>query len=178
MQIESTDIGVKIITPDFFSDFRGFTAVAFEVPNYKAAGIDFNVRQINQGYSHKSNTVRGLHYQTEPFSQGKLVSCLNGVIYSVAVDIRENSKDFGNYYATELSSENKKVMFVPKGFAHGYLTLVDKVLVQWCVDAEFVPESAKSIRFDDPGIGIEWPCDPKIVMASQKDLNAHKIIDI
>lgn len=155
-----------------FCDARGYTSFPFEKGVLKELGIEFNVCQINQGYSYKANTLRGLHYQEAPFEQAKLVMCLKGSIYSVGVDIRRESDTFGRYVGEVLSSENRKIMYIPRGYAHGYLTLEDDVLIQWCADNSFNKEAARAIRYDDPDIGIEWPCLSEEIIISEKDRNA------
>ena len=127
----------KIITQEAYEDFRGFLSVPFDATT--SAELDFQIHQINQGYSKNKFTLRGLHFQAQPHAQVKLVYCLHGSIYNVAVDIRPDSSAFGIYYAEFLSFENRKMMYIPKGFAHGYLTLEDDTLMQWCVDEDFCP---------------------------------------
>lgn len=149
-----------------YADFRGWLSVPMDQK------MGFHVLQINQGYSKKAFTLRGLHYQEEPYSQAKLVSCLHGTIFSVAVDIRPG-ESFGYAYGETLSFENQKQMLIPRGFAHGYLTLEDDTLMQWCVDNEFCSSAARSIRFDDSGLIWQtdsWPKGEYIL--SEKDLNA------
>ena len=119
-----------ILTVPTFEDFRGYLAVPYD------KSINFNVRQINQGYSKKEFTLRGLHFQEGEHAQAKLVSCLRGSIFNVAVDLHPG-ETFGHAYSAVLSFENRKQMLIPRGFAHGYLTLEDDTLMQWCVDNDF-----------------------------------------
>ncbi|MCD7785695.1 MAG: dTDP-4-dehydrorhamnose 3,5-epimerase [Oscillospiraceae bacterium] len=163
---------------DIFSDHRGYTSVSFENASLREQGINFNVAQVDQGYSYKANTLRGLHYQKAPYEQAKLVSCLHGSIYSVGVDIRKESATFGQYVGEILSFENRKIMYIPKGFAHGYLTLEDDVLMQWCCDGNFNKDAACALRYDDPDIGIEWPKIAGDIIISDKDRNARLLRDI
>ena len=127
--------GIKIVKQEVFKDFRGYTSLFFDAS--VTANLKFHIVQINQGFSIKPYTLRGLHYQEEPHDQAKLVSCLHGSIYNVAVDIRPTSPTFGNYTAETLSAENHKAMYIPKGFAHGYLTLEPNTLMQWCVAVSY-----------------------------------------
>lgn len=143
---------IKIIELQSFSDFRGYTSVLFDAS--VATNLDFRIVQINQGFSIKPYTLRGLHYQEEPHAQAKMVSCLHGSVYNVAVDIRADSPTFGKYTAEILTAENRKTMYIPKGFAHGYLTLEPNTLIQWCVDEDFCADAAKSVRCDS--VGIPW----------------------
>ena len=115
-----------LLTSPAFEDFRGYLAVPYD--QY----INFSVRQINQGFSKKAGTLRGLHFQDGEYAQAKLVSCLHGSIFNVAVDLRKG-ETFGHAYSAVLSFENRKQMYIPRGFAHGYLTLEDDTLMQWCV---------------------------------------------
>ena len=163
---------------DIFSDHRGYTSISFENASLKEQGIHFAVAQINQGYSYKANTLRGLHLQASPYEQAKLVMCLKGSIYSVGVDIRKGSDTFGQYIGEVLSSENRKIMYIPRGFAHGYLTLDDDVLMQWCCDADFNKEAACALRYNDPDVGIEWPKLSGNIIISDKDKNAKFLRDL
>lgn len=151
-----------------FEDFRGSLAIPYD------QSINFNVRQINQGYSKIAFTLRGLHFQEGEYAQAKLVSCLHGAIFNVAVDLRKG-ETFGHAYSAVLSFENRKQMYIPRGFAHGYLTLEDDTLMQWCVDNDFCGESAKAVRYDSDFIweGEPWPEGEYII--SDKDRNAMKL---
>ena len=129
-----------ILTVPVFEDFRGYLAVPYD------QSINFNVRQINQGYSKKAFTLHGLHFQEGEHAQAKLVSCLHGSIFNVAVDLRKG-ETFGQAYSAVLSFENRKQMLIPRGFAHGYLTLEDDTLMQWCVDIDFRDEAPDFIKY-------------------------------
>lgn len=160
-------------TIPIFEDFRGYLSVPYD----QSMGLDFQVKQINQGYSKRAFTLRGLHYQTGDAAQAKLVSCLRGSIFSVAVDLRSGDTS-GQAYSEILSWENRKMMYVPRGFAHGYLTLEDDTLMQWCVDNDFCAEAARAVRYDDPDMiwnGESWPKGDYIM--SDKDRNAMKLKD-
>lgn len=165
---------IKILTPKSFKDFRGYTSVLYDVS--VASNLDFHIVQINQGFSSKPYTLRGLHYQEEPHAQAKLLSCLYGSIYNVAVDIRRDSPTFGKYTAEILTAENQKQMYIPQGFAHGYLTLEDDTLMQWCVDSDFCAEAAKCVKWDS--CGIEWPGKATDYIISDKDKNGIRLIDL
>lgn len=167
---------VKCRTIMAFDDFRGYTAVLWDAGI--ADELHFQAVQINQGFSNKPYTLRGLHYQKAPYEQAKLVSCLHGSIYSVAVDIRPASDSFGKYVAEILSAENRKVMYVPKGFAHGYLTLEPNTLMQWCVDADFCTEAAQCLRWDDVSVNISWPLGRRDPVISEKDRNGRNLMEI
>lgn len=161
-----------IIQSQYYEDFRGWLSVPVD------RSTDFNVVQINQGFSRKAYTLRGLHYQEEPYAQAKLVSCLHGAIFNVAVDIR-HGKTFGYAYSEVLSFENHRQMLIPAGFAHGYLTLEDDTLMQWCVDCEFCGETARAIRYNDPDLIWQtksWPTGEYII--SDKDRNAMSLSSV
>lgn len=157
-----------ILTVPAFEDSRGCLAVSYD------QSINFTVRQINQGYSRKAFTLRGLHFQEGEYAQAKLVSCLHGSIFNVAVDLRPG-ETFGYAYSTVLSFENRKQMYIPRGFAHGYLTLKDDTLMQWCVDNDFYGEAAKAVRYDSDFVweGESWPEGAYII--SKKDRNAVRL---
>ena len=167
--------GVYVITPQVFGDNRGWFCETYTALKFKELGIDTVFVQDNQSYSKGKNTIRGLHFQTSPKSQTKLLRCTRGKILDVAVDIRKGSPNFGKWVAVELSAENKKMIYIPKGFAHGFLTLSEDVEVQYKVDEYYSPENDRSIRFNDPDIGIEWGIENPIL--SEKDLNAPLLKD-
>lgn len=164
---------IKIIDKKIYTDFRGYTSVLFDIS--VATDLNFHIVQINQGFSIKPYTLRGLHYQEEPHAQAKLVSCIHGSIFNVAVDIRPASPTYGMYTAEILSAENQKVMYIPKGFAHGYLTLEPNTLMQWCVDTEFCAEAAKCLRWDS--CGIDWPGNMEEFVISEKDRNGIQLLE-
>ncbi len=169
---------VKVIIPDVFGDNRGYLTVPFSQRDYEKLGIYFQLRQINQGFSNKIHTIRGLHYQQGEFAQAKLVSACNGAILSVAVDIRRNSPYFGKWCGEILSADNRKIMYIPRGFAHGYLTLDENVLMQYCVDNDFCADATRSVRFDDSDIGVKWIFEPDISTLSAKDAGAARLEDV
>ncbi|MEZ5894186.1 MAG: dTDP-4-dehydrorhamnose 3,5-epimerase [Parvularculaceae bacterium] len=147
---------VKIVTPRRFSDDRGFFSETYNARAFKAAGISVDFVQDNHSYSAKAGTVRGLHYQAPPHAQSKLVRVLKGAIVDVAVDARKASPTFGKWVKAELSAENGKQIFVPKGFLHGFLTLVPDTEVAYKVDAFYDGASDGSARWDDPDLAIDW----------------------
>lgn len=161
---------VKPITIEIqqFEDFRGRLSVLVD------SKVNFHVVQINQGYSRKKFTLRGLHFQEGEHAQAKLVSCLHGSIFNVAVDLRPG-ETYGYAYGEILSFENQKQMYIPRGFAHGYLTLEDDTLMQWCVDNDFCGEAARAVRYDSDFVweGESWPEAEYII--SEKDRNAVRL---
>ena len=173
--IETGIEGLIVIEPDCHGDHRGWFMETYSKPKFEALGVTCEFVQDNQSYSARKGTLRGLHFQKNPMAQSKLLRCTRGKILDVAVDIRKNSPTYKKWYAVELSAENKKQFFMPKGMAHGFVTLTDDVEVQYKVDAVYAPECDRSIRFDDPEIGVEWGiADPVL---SEKDLKAPLLAD-
>jgi dTDP-4-dehydrorhamnose reductase/dTDP-4-dehydrorhamnose 3,5-epimerase len=176
MNIIKTDIeDVIIIEPKVFGDHRGWFTETYSKEKFREFGIDIDFIQDNHSLSAQKGTLRGLHFQLNPKAQTKLVRCTKGRILDVAVDIREGSPTYKKWVAVELTEENKKQLLIPKGFAHGFLTLTDDVEVQYKVDEYYSPENDRSIRFDDPEIGVVWGEDSPIL--SDKDLNAPLLKD-
>ncbi|GAB6077184.1 dTDP-4-dehydrorhamnose 3,5-epimerase [Desulfurobacterium crinifex] len=159
---------VIIVKPKVFSDERGFFMETYKKSDFVKVGIDTDFVQDNHSKSVKG-VLRGLHYQLEPKAQGKLVRCIKGRIFDVAVDIRKGSPTFGKWVGVELSEENKLMLWIPKGFAHGFLTLSEEAEIVYKVSGgEYSPEHDRSIRWNDPDIGIEWPLEGEPIL-SEKD---------
>jgi len=156
MKITETKLpDVYLITPTIFEDNRGWFMETYSKRVIKKdIGIDINFVQQNYSYSRYKGTLRGLHFQNNPMAQTKLVRCIRGRIFDVVVDIRKKSPTYLKWISVELSEENKTQILIPKGFAHGFLTLTDNVEVQYEVDEFYSKEHDRSIRFDDPDIGI------------------------
>ncbi|MBN2063547.1 MAG: dTDP-4-dehydrorhamnose 3,5-epimerase [Sedimentisphaerales bacterium] len=174
MNIIKTEIeGVIIFEPRVFKDSRGFFLETFSSGRYIAAGLTRPFVQDNHSFSGKG-TVRGLHYQlTQP--QGKLVYCITGEIFDVAVDIRQGSPTFGRWTGTILSRENHRQMFIPEGFAHGFCVLSETADVSYkCTDV-YKPGDDYGILWNDPEIGIEWPIDMSIALLSDKDMKNPRL---
>ena len=173
--------GLILVIPKVFGDERGFFMETYKSSDFVKAGIDEDFVQDNHSRSIKG-VLRGLHFQTSPYEQGKLVRCIKGIIFDVAVDIRENSPTFGKWYATILSCENKKMLWIPKGFAHGFLTLSDSAEIIYKVSgAEYNPAHDGGIKWNDPDIGINWPFkeyDIKYPILSAKDEKLPYLRDI
>lgn len=155
-----------------FKDNRGFFMETYKKSNFEKVGINTDFVQDNHSKSIKG-VLRGLHYQNEPFAQGKLVRCIRGKIFDVAVDIRKGSPTFGKWIGYELSEENKLMLWIPKGFAHGFLTLSEEAEVIYKVSGEeYSPQYDAGIIWNDPDIGIKWPLDNiDEVLLSDKDKN-------
>ena len=172
MKYIKTDIeGVWVIEPKVFNDARGYFFESFKQREFDEH-IGHHVEFIQDNESKSGyGVLRGLHYQQGEFSQAKLVRVIKGKVVDVAVDIRKNSPTFGKYVMVELSEDNKRQFFIPRGFAHGFLVLSDEAIFTYKVDNAYAPQSEASIRWDDETIGINWPVDAKDVVLSDKDLN-------
>ena len=171
MQVTKTALeGVLILEPKVFGDARGWFMETWSARKFQAAGLTFEFVQDNQSYSAHKGTLRGLHYQTAPFAQTKLVRCTRGRLLDVAVDIREGSPTFTKWVAVELTAENKKQLLIPRGFAHAFLTLTDDVEIQYKADNFYAPNCDGNIRWDDPEIKVDWPFAPTIL--ADKDAKA------
>lgn len=175
MKIENTELkDAFIITPDVFGDSRGWFMETYS--KAKLAEItDIEFVQDNQSYSSQKGIVRGLHCQTNPHCQTKLIRCTKGEIYDVIVDIRKGSPTYKKWIKVLLSEENKKQLFIPKGFLHGFMTLTDDVEVQYKVDDFYSKECDRSVKFNDPEFGVDWGIDNPIL--SDKDKNAPLYAD-
>ena len=155
-KIETKIKGVYIIEPDVHGDERGWFMESYNEKSFKDMGIDNVFVQDNMSFSAQKGTLRGLHYQREPYAQAKLVRCTRGKVIDVAVDIREGSPTYGEYVAVELSEENKTMFFLPHGMAHGFLTLTDNVEFQYKCDNLYNKEAEGGIRYNDKTINIDW----------------------
>lgn len=161
--------GVYILEMDVFGDARGWFMETWSKRKMEAVGLQVDFLQDNQSFSKEKGTLRGLHFQQNPMAQAKLLRCTRGEIFDVAVDIRKGSPTYGQWEGVTLSAENKKEFFIPRGFAHGFLTLTDDVEVQYKADNFYAPETDGSILWSDPTIGIDWPLQPVILSAKDKD---------
>jgi dTDP-4-dehydrorhamnose 3,5-epimerase len=154
------------VEPTVFGDERGFFMETFKRPDFNAAGVDFSPVQENHSKSAKG-VLRGLHYQVDPFAQGKLVRVVRGRIFDVAVDMRKSSKTFSKWVGAELSEQNRQMLLVPRGFAHGFVSLEDGTEVVYLVDNDYSKENEAGLIWNDPQVGIEWPL--KNPLLSEKD---------
>ena len=155
-KIETKIPGVDIIEPDIHGDHRGYFMETYSTSNFDELGIDNVFVQDNMSFTAKKGTLRGLHFQNDPMAQAKLVSCTKGTVIDVAVDIRKGSPTYKQWVAVELSEENKKMFFIPRGFAHGFLTLTDNVEFRYKVDNLYSKEHDRGIRYDDPSVNVDW----------------------
>ena len=170
MDIRPTDIpDVKIIRPARVGDHRGFFSEVFRSDVFKASGIDVDWVQDNHSLSARRGVIRGLHYQTAPFAQAKLVRVIRGAIFDVAVDIRKGASTYGRHVAVELSAENWDQLYVPAGFAHGFCTLTENTEVLYKVSAPYAPANEGGLMWNDPAIGIKWPIGENEATLSGRD---------
>jgi dTDP-4-dehydrorhamnose 3,5-epimerase len=160
--------GVYLISPQPRRDERGYFARVFCERELSSLAPDLRIVQINVAWNEKKGTLRGLHLQTPPHEEIKLVSCTRGAVLDVAVDVRRSSPTFGQSVCAKLTWENGNMLYIPKGFAHGYQTLADDTSVQYFVSAFYAPGSEKGYRYDDPAFAIAWP-DPDTPTVSEKD---------
>jgi dTDP-4-dehydrorhamnose 3,5-epimerase len=159
--------GAYLIEPERRGDDRGFFARFFCEKEFAAAGAETRFVQINNSLSARRGTLRGMHYQLAPSAEVKVVRCLQGSLYDVIADLRPDSPTFGHWFGAELNSENRLMMYVPRGCAHGLLTLADDTEALYLVSDSYAPDRERGMRFDDPWLGIEWPIAP--VEISPKD---------
>lgn len=179
MEYRETDIkGVWIIEPKVFNDVRGYFFEAWKQADFDEH-IGYHTEFIQDNESKSSyGVLRGLHYQKGVFSQAKLVRVVRGRVVDVAVDIRKSSPTFGKYVMVELSEENKRQLFIPRGFAHGFLVLSKEAVFTYKVDNVYAPQHEASICWNDPDINISWPIAPEDILTSEKDLfRARKLVD-
>ncbi|MBQ7542743.1 MAG: dTDP-4-dehydrorhamnose 3,5-epimerase [Clostridia bacterium] len=155
-KIETALSGCYVIEPQVFGDARGWFYESYSKARFSEIGIDTVFVQDNRSFSAQKGTLRGLHCQTDPHAQTKLICCTRGSLLDVVVDVREGSPSFMQHIRIELSAENKRMLYIPKGFLHGFLTLTDDVEVFYKVDDFYYPENDRSVRYCDPAFSIEW----------------------
>ena len=168
---------VLLVTPARHGDHRGFFSESWNRARMAEAGIDIEFVQDNHSFSSKKGTLRGLHFQSPPHAQDKLVRCGRGRLFDVAVDIRRGSPTYGHWVGEELSFENGKQLLVPKGFLHGFVTLEPETEIIYKCSDYYAPECDGAVRFDDPDIGIEWGLEGAEVVLSAKDEAAPLFAD-
>ena len=171
MKIDKTNIeGAYIIQNNYIEDERGYFLRLFCNDELKKAGIDFEVKQSNMSYSAKKGTLRGMHYQAEPYGEIKVVRCIKGAVFDAIADIRKDSPTYGKHFTVELSEENGKMIYIPPYVAHGFQTLEDDSMVSYFLSSAFMPDAYGYLRWDDKLFNIKWPkCKNRIM--SEKDKN-------
>ncbi|MBU2999814.1 dTDP-4-dehydrorhamnose 3,5-epimerase [Roseovarius nubinhibens] len=174
MEITQTDLpGVLILTPRRFADARGFFSESWNQRVMEEAGVEIAFVQDNHSLSRDVGTVRGLHFQSPPHAQAKLVRCGRGALYDVAVDVRRGSPSYGKWVGVELSADNGRQLLIPAGFLHGFVTRApDTEVIYKCSDF-YAPECDGAVRFDDPDLGIDWGIEASAAVLSDKDRAAQ-----
>jgi dTDP-4-dehydrorhamnose 3,5-epimerase len=155
--------GALVIEPEPSEDSRGLFARTWCLREFEARGLDTRIAQCSTSVTKTKGTLRGMHYQAPPFAETKLVRCTRGAIYDVIIDLRRHSPAFCRHFAVVLTSDNRKTLYVPAGFAHGYQTLQDDSEVFYQMSEFYSPEHARGVRWDDPVFGIRWPVDDRII---------------
>lgn len=179
LNVEATELpDVKIISPKKFGDHRGFFSETYNRASFAAVGIHLEFVQDNHSLSAATGTLRGLHFQSAPFAQDKLVRVTRGRILDVSVDIRRSSPTFGKHVAVELSAENWKQLLVPVGFAHGFVTLEPNTEVLYKVTELYGPANDHGLAFDDPALGIDWRMPHEALTLSEKDRGHPHLADL
>jgi dTDP-4-dehydrorhamnose 3,5-epimerase len=166
--VETKLQGVYIIEVEKMDDERGFFARTFCQHEFEAHGLDSRVAQCSTSFNKKRGTLRGMHYQAAPHAEAKVVRCISGAIYDVAVDLRPDSLSYKQWTGVELSEDNRRAIYIPIGCAHGFQTLVDDSELYYQISEFYHPASTRGIRWDDPGFGIEWPLREGPIL-SEKD---------
>jgi dTDP-4-dehydrorhamnose 3,5-epimerase len=161
--------GVYIIEPELLTDERGFFARSFCKEEFQMHGLDIDIVQCNISYNKNKGTLRGMHYQVAPFEEAKTVSCTQGSIFDVVVDLRKDSPTYRHWHAEKLSADSFRMIYIPNNCAHGFQTLEDNCIVYYQMGEYYHPEYSRGIRWNDPGIGIDWPIHAGII--SVKDQN-------
>jgi dTDP-4-dehydrorhamnose 3,5-epimerase len=166
--------GAYLIELDKKADHRGFFARAFCEQEFAQYGLVTHFCQVNNSLSTNKGTLRGMHYQLAPKAETKIVRCIRGSLYDVILDVRPDSSSFGQSFGVELTADNRRMIYVPKGFAHGFITLTENTEAFYFVDEFYSPEHERGIRYDDPKFGLQWPAAPSVI--SEKD-KAYRTFD-
>lgn len=161
--------GAYLIELDKHVDERGFFARSWCVDEFKQIGLNPQLVQCNISFNKCKHTLRGMHYQSAPFAEAKLIRCTRGAIFDVIIDLRQDSKTFCQWYGVELNYTNHKMLFVPEGFAHGFLTLEDYSEVFYQMGQFYSPEHAKTVRWNDQLFNIKWPAQPQVMSPKDRD---------
>ena len=159
------------------SDHRGFFARCFCKAEFTSRNLNYEWVQVNNSLSKNKFTLRGMHFQSSPYSEVKLIRCIRGVIWDVIVDLRTKSPTYGNYYGTELSAENRRMLYVPQGFAHGFISESENSEILYLVSQNYHPEAEKTLAWDDPDVAIPWPLIPKYISIKDRQGLSLKAIE-
>jgi dTDP-4-dehydrorhamnose 3,5-epimerase len=170
VQFESLDVsGAYVISPEKIEDERGFFARSWSRDEFEAHGLNPNVAQCNISFNNAKGTLRGMHYQAQPYEETKLVRCTKGSIYDVVVDLRPGSPTFKKHDGATLSADNRLMLYVPEGCAHGFITLEDGVEIFYQISEFYTPSAQRGVRYDDPAFGIDWPVPVTVINPRDKN---------
>lgn len=171
MRFEETPLsGAFVLEPEKNRDERGFFARVWCADELREHGLCDSWVQSSISYNDAAGTLRGMHFQVEPHGETKLVTCTSGAVYDVIVDLRIESATFCRWFGIDLSARNNLTLYVPEGFAHGFMTLTDEAMVQYHISSEYHPQSARGVRWDDPAFDITWPNTPKVMSQRDREL--------
>jgi len=170
--------GAYIIELEPLEDERGIFARSFCQKEFDEHGLNIRIVQCNISYNKKKGTLRGMHFQVAPYKETKLVSCVSGAIYDVIIDLRTDSSSYRQWYAIELTSENRQMIYIPAGLAHGLQTLADNTTVFYQMSEFYHPECAGGVRWNDPAFGIEWPMKPSVISAKDQSYDSFKVYNV
>ncbi|MBW6504129.1 dTDP-4-dehydrorhamnose 3,5-epimerase [bacterium] len=159
--------GSYLVSPEKITDERGFFARSWCEKEFRDVGLASRIAQCSISYNRLKGTLRGMHYQVPPFEEDKLVRCTRGAIHDVIIDLRHDSKSFGKHFSVTLTSVNRTMLYIPKGFAHGFLTLENDTEIYYQMSEFYAPDSARGVRWNDPAFSIEWPGN--VLILSEKD---------
>ena len=173
--VETEQKGAYIIEPERLEDERGFFARSWCKREFEAHGLNPNLAQCNISFNKTKGTLRGMHYQVAPYQETRLVRCTSGAIYDVLIDLRPNSQTFKKWFSVTLSAENRKMIYVPENFAHGFLTLEDNTEVFYQMSEFYAPECAGGVKWNDPAFNIQWPEEIKVISKKDKNYPNFKI---
>lgn len=164
MRFQQTPLaGALVIELEPVVDARGLFARTWCAREFAAQGIDMAIRQCNVSVNRARHTLRGMHYQADPHAEAKIVSCVRGALFDVIIDLRPESPTFKRHFAVELNDDNRRSLYIPPGFAHGFETLTENAEVYYQMSAFYEPSAAKGVRWDDPAFGIRWPAPPQVI---------------
>jgi dTDP-4-dehydrorhamnose 3,5-epimerase len=167
--IETPLPGAWVLEPEEIEDERGWFARTFDAEEFRARGLNADIVQCNASLNHRAGTVRGMHYQAEPHGESKLVRCVRGAIFDVAVDLRPDSPTYSDWHGVQLSADNRLAFYIPAGLAHGFQTLEEDTEVHYLMGNPYVSEAGRGVRWDDPAFGIEWPAAGGGRIISERD---------
>jgi dTDP-4-dehydrorhamnose 3,5-epimerase len=161
--------GVYVVEVEPVEDDRGFFARTFCEDEFSRQGLETRFVQSSIAFTKRKGTLRGMHYQRDPYAEAKLIRCTRGAVYDAVIDLRPDSPTFRHWFGVELTAENRRMLYVPKGFAHGYQTLMDETEISYQMSAPYYPDAAAGVRWNDPAFGIRWPIDVTVIADRDRD---------